>query len=355
MGQAEDRGTDARIRTHRQAGAALALLGDRKLRQLLHTEGESGPVGVGGRAGALEIDGTRVFVKRVPLTDLELEPAQLRSTANLFELPGFYQYGIGSAGFGAWRELAAHTLTTHWVLDRSHPGFPLMHHWRVLPDTPPTGFMDEFGGVDGAVAHWDGHPAVRRRLEALGRASHSLVLFLEHLPHTLADWLHHHPDRTGAPHLWAAEELARGARFMEGRGFLHFDAHFRNILTDGRLIAFADFGLALGARFDLTPAERRFAADHRGYDRHYTAAHLLRHHLPAPRRDDTDPTGHLRRWLDGHRPADVPRPVATLLDRHAPTAVVLDEFHRRLLRESKLTPYPRAELERAERRPRVRP
>ncbi|MFJ5927004.1 protein kinase family protein [Kitasatospora sp. NPDC092948] len=339
--------TGARIAVHGRVATALALLGDRQLRELLDTEGESTGSGIGGRAGAVEIDGTRVFVKRVPLTDLELEPDHVRSTANLFELPGFYQYGIGSTGFGAWRELAAHALTTHWVLGRAHHGFPLMHHWRVLPDTPPTGFLDEFGGLDGAVAHWDGHPAVRRRLEALAGASHSLVLFLEHLPHTLADWLHDHPDRTGAPHLWAAGELAHGARFMDGRGFLHFDAHFKNVLTDGHRIAFADFGLALDGRFDLTPAERRFHADHRGYDRHYTAAHLLRHHLLDRYRGDTPRTDFLHAWLDGHRPAAVPAPAAALLDRHARTAVVLDEFHRRLLTESRLTPYPQAELERA--------
>ncbi|MFF0294600.1 protein kinase family protein [Kitasatospora sp. NPDC004614] len=349
MRDAEDPATDARIRAYGTAATALALLGDRQLGELLAAAGESAPggSGVGGRTGALEIDGIRVFVKRVPLTDLELAAGNVRSTANHFELPGFYQYGIGSTGFGAWRELAAHTLTTHWVLDRAHEGFPLMYHWRVLPDTPADGFLDQFGGLDATVAHWDGHPAVRRRLEALAGATHSLVLFLEHFPHTLADWLHHHPDRTGAPHHWAAGELARGARFMNERGFLHFDAHFTNVLTDGRLIAFADFGLALSERFDLTPAERRFLADHRGYDRHYTANHLLQHHLLDRYRGDTARTDFLREWLAGRRPATVPAPAADLLDRHAPTAVVLDGFHRRLRAESKLTPYPLAELERA--------
>ncbi|KDN88036.1 hypothetical protein [Kitasatospora cheerisanensis] len=352
MRQSEDP-TGARIKAYGTAASALALLPDRRLAELVDagTEPAAGvaPAGVGGRAGALEIDGIRVFVKRVPLTDLELEAGNARSTANLFELPGFYQYGIGSAGFGAWRELAAHTLTTHWVLDRSHDGFPLMYHWRVLPDTPPAGFMDLFGGIDGAVAHWDGHPAVRRRLEALAGASHSLVLFLEHLPHTLADWLAHHPDRTGAPHAWAARELDRGTRFLDAHGFLHFDAHFGNVLTDGRLIALADFGLALSTRFDLSPAERRFHADHRGYDRHYTPSHLLKHHLLDRYRGDTEPTEFLRRWRDGHRPATVPEPAAALLDRHTPAALVLDDFHHRLLTESKLTPYPRAELDHAAR------
>ena len=28
-----------------------------------------------------------------------------------------------------------HTMTTNWVLGGQHQGFPLMYHWRVLPDT----------------------------------------------------------------------------------------------------------------------------------------------------------------------------------------------------------------------------
>lgn len=41
-----------------------------------------------------------MFVKRVPLTDLERRPENVRSTANLFELPLFCHYGIGGPGFG---------------------------------------------------------------------------------------------------------------------------------------------------------------------------------------------------------------------------------------------------------------
>lgn len=43
--------------------------------------------------------------------------------------------GIGSPGcpgFGAWRELAVHTMTTNWVLADRFQGFPLMYHWPVL-------------------------------------------------------------------------------------------------------------------------------------------------------------------------------------------------------------------------------
>jgi hypothetical protein len=70
----------------------------------------------------LEVAGTPVFVRRVPLTDLERRPENVRSTANLFALPVFCQYGLGGPGFGAWRELAVHTMTTNWVLTGEYEG-----------------------------------------------------------------------------------------------------------------------------------------------------------------------------------------------------------------------------------------
>ncbi len=72
--------------------------------------------GIGGTSLQIEIDNTPVFVKKVPLTDLELQPENYMSTANIFNLPMCYQYGIGSTGFGAWRELAAHVMITNWVI-----------------------------------------------------------------------------------------------------------------------------------------------------------------------------------------------------------------------------------------------
>lgn len=344
MGRKPD---DERAAVHAAVATRLALLSDRRLAQEVTAATPLGS-GMGGRAAELDVDGTRVFVKRVPLTDLELSPERVRSTANHFGLPVFYQYGIGSAGFGAWRELAAHTLTTHWVLTGAHPDFPLMYHWRVLPDAPPQGYVDEFGGIEGAVAHWEGHPAVRARLEAIGRSTASLVLFLEHVPYTLGSWL---ADRRAAaarggespPYARTAAAMVRGADFMSARGFVHFDAHFRNVLTDGRSIRFADFGLALSSAFELSADESAFLDAHLAYDRHYVTGHLLRHHLS----DEVYDAAFLRAWLTGTRPAAVSPEAAALLDRHAPAALALDGFHRRLLTETRRTRYPSAVIEAA--------
>ncbi|MEU3782913.1 serine/threonine-protein kinase [Streptomyces sp900129855] len=349
-------GHAARVRAYAGVGARLSLLSDRRLQGAVAAAPSLGS-GIGGRSAELEVDGTRVFVKRVPLTDVELRPEHLRSTANLFELPLFYQYGVGSAGFGAWRELAAHILTTGWVLTNEYAGFPLLYHWRVLPDSAPAGFVDGLGGIEKAVAHWEGSPAVRRRLEAIGSSSASLVLFLEYVPRTLAAWLGEARDTAWrgphgeSPCRWAEDELVRGTAFMSARGLVHFDAHFANVLTDGRQVYFADFGLASSRGFDLSPAEDAFLTDHLVYDRSYAPNHLLRHHVPDEVRGAADHSAFLRAWADGHRPGGVPSDIGAILDRHVSHAVVLDDFHRRLLTQSKRTPFPAAELRRALARP----
>ncbi|MFJ8276451.1 protein kinase family protein [Streptomyces griseoviridis] len=332
----------ARLAAHTRAGAALARLDDHRLADLVSRAPALG-TGIGGRAATLEVAGVRVFVKRVPLTDLERRPEHVRSTANLFGLPPHYQYGIGSSGFGAWREVAAHLTTTAWVLSGAYEGFPLLHHWRVLPDGPPTGLVDFLGGIDGAVAHWEGSPAVRRRLEAVAGARASLVLFLEFVPHTLADRL----AADAVSRTWAERELLRGTAFMSGRGFVHFDAHFANLLTDGRRLYFADLGLALDSRFELTAAEREFHAEHLVYDRSHSLTHLLRHHVLDRVRGGRDLGAFLRAWTEGRRPDDVPADLAGIVDRHAATALIFDAFAHRLLTRGRRTPFPGAALRRS--------
>ncbi|MFE9425072.1 protein kinase family protein [Kitasatospora sp. NPDC006697] len=338
----------ARLAAYGSVATRLSLLSDRRLGEIVASAPPVG-AGIGGRSAELDVGGRRVFVKRVPLTDVETRPENIRSTANLFGLPVFYQYGAGSAGFGAWRELAVHIMTTNWVLGREYEGFPLMYHWRVLPDSPPEGFADEFGGIDGAVARWEGSQAVRERLEAIGRSSRSLVLFLEHLPQTLRAWLHEHGETAGATGdgwpAWAEDALMRGAAFMSSHGLVHFDAHFDNLLTDGRLIYFSDFGLALSSGFELSAAERQFFSDHLGYDRAYTANRLIRH-LVEGVRGGMEANVFLQEWIAGRGPESVPPAIAAIVDRHARVGILLDDFHRRLLSESKRTPFPGAELNR---------
>lgn len=121
----------ARIRRHTEVGSFLAGLDDEALVGLLQ-KANAGTEGFGGRTTQLAVSEARVFCKLIPLTTLEAQPENYKSTANLFQLPSYYQYGIGSVGFGAWRELAAHELASEWVASGKQDQFPLMHHWRIV-------------------------------------------------------------------------------------------------------------------------------------------------------------------------------------------------------------------------------
>ncbi|MFI1237117.1 hypothetical protein [Nocardia salmonicida] len=77
-----------RLHVHGDVSTALALHSDHALRELVDAAEPLGS-GIGGKSALLEIAGTPVFVKRVPLSDLERQPEHIRSTANLFDVPLF--------------------------------------------------------------------------------------------------------------------------------------------------------------------------------------------------------------------------------------------------------------------------
>lgn len=336
----------ARVAAHSAVSTALALRSDRELHDLVAGAEPLGS-GIGGISALLTIDGTPVFVKRVPLTDLELQPEHARSTANLFDLPTFCHYGvglIGAPGFGAWRELATHTMTTNWVLAQDFEGFPLMYHWRVLPH-PGQSLPEELADVDKAVAYWEDRPEVRRRIEALREASASIALFLEYIPQNLHDWLDDQvkagDEATERAFAMVEEQLRAGTSFMNAQGLLHFDAHFQNILTDGERLYFADYGLAISSRFTLSAEEAAFFAGHQAYDRRYTATHLalwLIAALYGHRSDDA--YAFLRACAQGEPPTGIPPGVAAILTRHAPVAAVMTGFYRSFRTKGRQTPYP---------------
>jgi hypothetical protein len=348
-GGSED-GYAARVARHGAVATALALHSDRRLLRLV-TRAPVVRSGIGGTAHAVDIEGSPVFVKRVPITDLELRPEHRMSTANLFGLPTFFQYGVGSAGFGAWRELAAHAMTTAWVLGGRCASFPLLYHWRVLPGAAPPPPPDH-PELERAVAFWAGSPAVRARLAALARSSASLVLFLEHVPYNLDEWLISQaaagPEALAAACSMAEHDLRAATSFMNDNGLFHFDAHFWNVLTDGARLYLADFGLATSPRFELSDVEARFLHDHASYDPCLALTGLV-NWLVARVVGVADPAqrnAYLRRCATGTR-ADGPPAVAAVIERHAPVAAVLNDFHWRLHRDSRTTPYPAAEVDRA--------
>ncbi|MFE1770986.1 protein kinase family protein [Streptomyces sp. NPDC059008] len=344
----------ARLSAHSAVSTSLALCSDRALRELVDAAVPIGS-GIGGKSALLDAGGTPVFVKRVPLTDPERQPEHVRSTANLFDLPAFCQYGVGTIGgpgFGAWRELAVHVMTTNWVLAAEYEGFPLMYHWRVLPDSTP--LPEELADVERAVAYWGDGSQVRNRILALQQSSASVALFLEYIPQNLHQWLGTQveaEDQTANRAFAMVErELAAGTSFMNSRGLLHFDAHFENILTDGRRLYFADYGLALSSGFELSPDEADFFDRHQTYDHCYTATYLVNWLVTAlygyQREDREGRYALVRACAEGKRPTGIPEEAAAIIARHAPIAAVMSDFNRKFQRQSRQTPYPLEKIRR---------
>ncbi|WP_086826924.1 hypothetical protein [Allokutzneria sp. NRRL B-24872] len=328
----------ARIADHGAVSTALTLLSDSQLASSV-AEAPVLSVGIGGTASLMEIEGVRVFVKRVPVTDAER--SNVLSTANVDGVPAYLQYGVGtpnsnvgSSGFSVWREVAANVMTTNWVLDGSCENFPLTYHWRMVPSAPS---LPDPSEVDETVEFWHGSPAVRARIEAKARATSSVVLFQEYLPGDFSAWLEKQDP------VVVESQLRSTAAFMNSRGLYHFDAHFGNMVTDGRSVYFADLGLATSPRFELSAEESAFLELNASHDEVYVTMRVVNWLVfshtglgPAER------NAYIRECASGRAPVELPPAAAEIVVRNAPVVAVMNDFYWGLFTESRLTPYPAA-------------
>ncbi|HCU6011399.1 TPA: hypothetical protein OUZ74_003502 [Legionella pneumophila] len=340
-----------RLTNYSTVSTELALLSDHLLLALLESATTS-DTSTGCTTVSLEIAGTPIFVKKIRLTDTERQSKNIRSTANLYGLPSYCQYGmpgsIGSPGFGVWRELAANIMTTNWVLSGECHNFPLLYHWRTLPKptpNPPT--AEQLNELERNTEYWEGSSAVRTRLFENLTASADIVLFLEQFPSNVHEWLRKQMAIGGKAAESACAMVEKNLRettsFINSRGLLHFDAHFWNVLTDGHSLYFADFGLATSNRFELSEAELDFLKSHHNYDKCYTAAHLVKWILM-----ELFGIENYSSTLDDYacgKGKPLAPAIETIVMRYLPIAIVMHEFFQKL-KESTTTPYPTAELER---------
>jgi len=280
-----------------------------------------------------------VFVKLVPVTALELTARNRGATANLFGLPAYYQYRIGSCGFGVWRELEVHRLANDWVVSGQCVGFPLLHHWRILPIVK-TGYDDRR-----SLEPWGDCPEIQRRVSAIADATSSAVLFLEHFPLTLGQWLRGQM-RSAADPAKLATDVERKLRtllaFIHAQGVLHLDAHFENILTDDSELYLADYGLAVSRDFELASDEQAFFEAHQSFDL-CTVINSLVHAVVTFYDPRSDWRQALREMTAGaHRELDgAPDSVRSFLVERAPLALAVGELYGRLLADI-AAPYPAA-------------
>lgn len=242
-----------RFQAHYEISTRLAMMSDRKLRALLKITA----FGAGwGQNSVLEVNGAKVFAKLLPLTELEL--ANAYSTKNLYRIPTWYNYGIGSAGFGAFRELAAHVKTTHWVEGGEFTAFPLLHHYRILAVDecpPPLPDLKQY------VKDWNGAKSIENYMVARAKSQHVIVLFLEYLT-PFTEWINQNPSKLTQMY----RKAIKSVDFLHQHGVIHFDAHGLNWLTDGKDLFLSDYGLLLDQEFELSTAEQQFFSEHRYYD-----------------------------------------------------------------------------------------
>jgi tRNA A-37 threonylcarbamoyl transferase component Bud32 len=247
---------ESRVRRYHALSPRLAQIDNKRLASMLNGDGPG--QGWGG-THVLKLGESKVFVKKIPLTDLECE--NMFSTENLYRLPLFYNYGVGSAGFGAFRELVAHVKTTHWTLEGAIENFPLLYHYRIVPRSGKPSEFDEERHRR-YVKYWNGDEKIDRYLRERNNARYEISLFLEYVPHVLDPWLM----KNGSHWERTFREMRRALAFLRGQGIVHFDVHFWNVLTDGERPYLTDFGLALDKSFDLNAEEKAFFNRHTDYD-----------------------------------------------------------------------------------------
>ncbi|ARV61197.1 hypothetical protein BZZ01_23580 [Nostocales cyanobacterium HT-58-2] len=308
---------ELRRKRYFKLSSQIAQLDNAQLRSLFdNSESHESSMGW-GMNHVIVLGQSKVFVKRVPVTNIEYD--NLFSTRNLYDLPTSYNYGFGSTGFGVFRELVTHIKTTNWVLEGAIATFPLMYHYRIIP------FSGRRADVD--MEQWGNNANVRNYVLDRAIANYELVLFLEYIPHVLETWLLLNPNKLQKP----LDDLRTTIDFLRTKGIIHFDAHFRNALTDGEQTYLTDFGLVLDKSFALTKDEESFFEQNTFYD----YGEVLRNlgHLIRPSYDSCS-ENEKRRIMkkygikEGLQPYEVG---AILLDNieqiHAHGDMNLDEFY----------------------------
>jgi serine/threonine protein kinase len=247
---------EIRRKRYFQLSSQIAQLDNAQLHSLFN-DGESSKGW--GLNHTINLGESQVFVKRIPVTGIEYD--NMFSTQNIYDLPTYYNYGVGSAGFGVFRELITHIKTTNWVLEGAIATFPLMYHYRIVPFSGQRADMDRIHHQK-YIEYWNNSTNIGNYMLDRANANYELLLFLEYVPYVLETWLSKNLNKSQQ----ILDDLHETIDFLRANEIIHFDAHFHNILTDGEQTYLTDFGLILDRNFTLTKDEEYFFEQHRFYD-----------------------------------------------------------------------------------------
>jgi len=213
-----------------------------------------------GKNAIVKINNTQIFIKKIPITKLEYE--HQFDTSNLYDLPPYYNYGVGSAGINCFRELAMHIKTTNWVINGEIENFPIMYHYRIIKNNEPYKMFENRNKLNDYAKEWNNNNNIKKYMIEKGKAEHEIMIFLEYFPFTLYKWL--------KPNIIQATsylfQITKIINFLKKHNIIHFDAHDGNIVSDGNNIYLTDFGLVLDMDFNLSNQEKIFFRKNNDYD-----------------------------------------------------------------------------------------
>ncbi|WP_131781509.1 serine/threonine-protein kinase [Legionella gresilensis] len=297
----------------------------------------------------MQVSEQTVFIKAIYLSELECLPENYFSTTNFFQLPLYYQYGIGSLGFGAWRELSAQQIASNWVLSGQCNHFPLLYQWRTINIPSHTITSTILDKVEKEVSVWHKEPTICYRHLARHKGQQVLLLFLEYIPFTLHDWLLSIKKDALLSTTLLQEidnSLTDILTFINKQGMQHFDAHFKNILTDGQQVYLSDFGLAISDHFKLSESEKVFFKRHQNYDQMYKAFFLvywlIEYLLKLEINSDKDFSILLQKYYQEKSSVTLPAYLKPF-EHYLPIALRMDKFYRTLRENLESTAYPLSE------------
>lgn len=187
-------------------------------------------------------------MKKIPLTTLEYN--NMFDTSNLYNLPTFYNYPIGSAGINCFRELTMHIKTTNWVLEGKIKHFIMMYHYRIIKKE--NHIIDDIQKVE---TKWNGNKNIKKYLIERLNAPYEIIVVMEYFPITLNEWL-----KQDITNVYSyKKQIYPLLNFLQEQHVIHFDSHSKNfVVSKEGIIYMIDFGLVLDLEFNLTKEEIKF-------------------------------------------------------------------------------------------------
>jgi len=220
-----------------------------------------GIVGQGyGINSIIDVNDTKIFIKAIPMTKIDLE--NMYDTSNIHNLPMYYHYGVGSAGFGCWRELAFHIKASNWVINNKCPHFPILYHYRIIENINVATKLKKYKFNKSDFEYWDSNENIELYIKNRTNTNYFIVMCLEYFPLTLKD-----TNIIEENVYWYQKQILTIILFLKKHEVIHFDAHLGNILTDKKILILTDFGLVLDKSFSLSKQEILFFNRNINYDK----------------------------------------------------------------------------------------